>query len=408
MPASGKPAKLISRTSALAGVVAGLRTRLAEAEETLRAIHGGEVDVVVVSATKGMQMFTLEGAEHVYRVLIESMNEGALTLTTNQTILYANQCFARMVKYPLEQVTGGSFLRFLAAADRAALRTRMNRTAKWGSEMQVLLQVGDGSLLPVKISVGEMTKDSSQLVSMGMVVTDMTEAHRTGEMLRALNHRVVHAQEAERSRVALELHDNITQLLCAVLFRSQTLVESLSASDGPARTEAIQLRDLLSQTGEEVERISRNLRPGVLEQLGLVAVLRSAGREFANRTGILVNLTYAELAERSPDTELALYRIFQEALKNVEQHAHARHVFVQLSQPAGAVQLIIKDDGHGFDAGHYPAKQKANRGLGLLGMRERAGYAGGVFTVKSTRRGGTEITVRIPLVSSRPQGTEPR
>lgn len=102
--------------------LAGLRARLAEAEETLRAIRRGEVDAVVVESRQGLQVFTLEGAEHAYRVLIESMNEGALTLTADAVILYANQCFARMVKRPLEQVLGCSFYTFLGAADQAALR----------------------------------------------------------------------------------------------------------------------------------------------------------------------------------------------------------------------------------------------------------------------------------------------
>ena len=99
--------------------------------------------------------------------------------------------------------------------------------------------------------------------TIGMVVTDMTEARRNEELLRALTHRVVQAQEAERGRVALELHDNITQLLCAILVRSQTLADKLPARDGPSKREAMKLREMLGQTAEEVERISRNLRPSV-------------------------------------------------------------------------------------------------------------------------------------------------
>src|ERR1043166_8035014 len=106
-----------------------LRARLAEAEETLRAIRSGEVDAVVVAGKAGPQVFTLQGAEHSYRLLIESMNEGALTLTADKVILYANQCFARMVKCPLEQVMGSSFRRFLSAEDRAALLPLMKQAS---------------------------------------------------------------------------------------------------------------------------------------------------------------------------------------------------------------------------------------------------------------------------------------
>lgn len=392
------------------GELARLRTRLAETEETLRAIRSGEVDAVVGTGRQGLQVFTLEGAGDAYRVLIESMNEGALTLTADKTILYANQCFARMVKCPLEQVIGGSFRRFLSAADRATLRPLMKRAAKSGSKIQVLLQAGDDSRLPVQISIREMARDESNRVTIGMVVTDVTEARRNEEMLRALTNRVVQVQEAERSRVALELHDHITQLLCAILYRCQALVDELSARDGPSLREAMRLRDMLGQTAEEVERITRNLRPGVLDQLGLVAVLQAAGTEFAKRTGVAVELACAPLAVRlSGDTELALYRILQEALKNVEKHARAGRMTVTLTKHDNIVELVIHDDGVGFDPDRHPAGRKGKGCLGLLGMRERAAYVGGVLTVKSGRDAGTEIAVRIPafLAEGRRPGAAP-
>ncbi len=382
------------------GAIAKLRVRLAEAEETLRAIRHGEVDAVVVAGRQGRRVFTLEGAEHAYRLLIESMNEGALTLTGDKMILYANQCFARMVKYPLEQVTGSSFRRFLSAADGAMLRPLMKRTAKTGSKIQVLLHASDDSLLPVQLSIRELSKDDSNRVTIGMVVTDLTETRQIEELLRALANRVVQGQEKERVRVALELHDHITQLLCAILFRCQALVDELSARAGPSLREAMRLREMLGQTAKEVERISRNLRPGVLDHLGLVAVLHATSTEFANRTGVAVKLVCVELPAPLPsDTELALYRIFQEALKNVEQHARARHVTVGLTLPDAFVQLVIGDDGIGFDVHHHAARRRGKRVLGLLGMQERAASVGGGVTVKSGRRAGTEIEVRIPLLA---------
>ncbi|MBI4626941.1 MAG: ATP-binding protein, partial [Verrucomicrobia bacterium] len=323
-----------------------LRARLAEAEETLRAIRTGEADAVVITAKRGPQVFTLEGAGHAYRVLIESMNEGALTLTPDKMILYANQCFARMVKCPL-------------------------------------------------------AKDGLNQAAVSMVVTDMTEARRTVELLRALSQRLLQAQEDERGRVALELHDHITQLLCALVFRSQALAENLPARIGPLKREAMKLRDLLGEAVEEVERISRNLRPSVLDQLGLVAVLRDTCTEFADRTGVPVKVAAAELSERPPaDIELTLYRILQEALRNVEKHARARHVSVRLGQEGAFVQLAIHDDGIGFDPKRLTARRKGEGGLGLLSMRERATYVGGSFKVESVPRSGTEIAVRIPLPAS--------
>ena len=381
-----------------ANELAVVQARLGEAEAALRAIRSGEVDTLVVAGKRGPQVFTLQGAEHAYRLLIESMNEGALTLTADKTILYANQCFARMVRCPLNQVMGGSFRRFISLADRTTLRSLMKRAGHSGSKFQVELLAADGTHLPVQISLRLTAGNGVGRATIGLVVTDQTEARRTEELLRALTHRVVQVQEVERERVALELHDGITQLLCAMQFRSQALVASLAAHDGPATSAAKELRDMAGKTAREVERVSRNLRPSILAQLGLVAALRDAGTEFTERTGVPVKLTCARLTGRlTANGELTLYRILQEALRNVEKHAGAGRVTVNLTQPDAFVQLVIKDDGTGFDPERRPAMRRGKGGLGLLGMRERATYLGGALEVKSVRRAGTEIEVRLPL-----------
>ena len=381
------------------GELAELRARLAEAEETLRAIRNGEVDAVVVRGKAGPQVFTLQGAEHAYRILIESMNEGALTITTDKIILYANQCFARMVKCPLEQVVGSSFRRFLSASDRATLPPLLKQAGQSGSKIQILLKARDGSERPAQISIRRMARNGFKRVTIGMVVTDMTEARRTEALLRALTRRVVQAQEAERGRVALELHDHITQLLCAILVRSQALADQLSARHGPSKAEAIKLRELLGHAAEEVERISRNLRPSILDELGLGAVLRDTGKQFADRTGLSVKLACVQLTARLPaDAELTLYRILQEALNNVEEHARARHVTVRLRQQGALVQLVINDDGIGFAQDHRPAKPKRKGGLGLLSMRERAAYVNGTLEVTSAPSKGTTVLAQVPLM----------
>ena len=375
-----------------------LRGRLAEAEGALRAILAGEVDTVLVAGKQGDQVFTLEGAERSYRVLIESMNEGALTVTVDKTILYANQCFAKMVKCPLEQVTGGSFRRFISAEDRSILRPLLRRPNKSGAKIQILLNAADGSQIPVQISIRPLAKKGFGPALFGFVVTDLTVARRAEELLRTLAHRVVQAQEAERGRVALELHDTITQMLCAVLARSQVLVDKLPARNTQAKVEAVKLHEIIGRTIQEVERITHNLRPSVLDHLGLVAGLRDTSTEFARRTGVAVTLVCARLTPRLPaDTELALYRILQETLKNVETHARARHVTVHLTKQGGFVQLTINDDGIGFDQAHHAAGRKGKGGLGLLGMRERAACVGAVLKITSVPRAGTTIEVNVPL-----------
>jgi signal transduction histidine kinase len=263
--------------------------------------------------------------------------------------------------------------------------------------------------MPAQISIRPLASNGFNRATIGMVVTDMTEARRNEEMLRALSHRLVQAQEAERGRVALELHDHITQLLCAILVRSQALADKLSARDGSSKREAMKLREMLGKTAEEVERISRNLRPSVLDELGLAAVLRETSAEFAKRTGVSVKLACVQLTARLPaDTELTLYRILQEALKNVEKHARARHVTVRLRQQDAFVQLAIKDDGIGFDPDHHPARRKGKGGLDLFSMRERATYVGGALNVKSAPGKGTTVVAQIPLTNRKGGGSRNR
>jgi len=375
-----------------------LRTRLSEAEETLCAIRRGKVDAVMVSGIGGPQVFTLEGAERAYRVLIESMNEGALALTADKVILYANQRFARMVKRPLERVMGNSFCCFLSPEDRKATLKLVKRNNRAASKIQVFLNADDGSRMPVQVSIRPLARKGTRRATMGVVVTDMTEALRTEKMLRALAHRVVQVQEAERGRVALELHDNITQPLCAILVRLQVLANKASSCHRPAEGESARIQAMLGQTVHEVERISRNLRPSVLDQMGLVAVLRDTCNQFGERTGVSLKMDCDGFEWRLPvHTELTLYRILQETLKNVEKHARAARVTVSLRRRTGFVQLVVKDDGVGFDPNHPPGTRTGKGCLGLLGMRERAAYVDGTFEIKSVRHAGTQVEVCIPL-----------
>jgi signal transduction histidine kinase len=155
---------------------------------------------------------------------------------------------------------------------------------------------------------------------------------------------------------------------------------------------------MLGETAKEAERIARDLRPSVLEQLGLAAVLRSTCTEFALRTGVPVKVTCLQMASRQPaEVELALYRILQEALRNVEKHARAIHVTVRLRRVGAVIQLAINDDGVGFETDRRPAGRRAGGGLGLLGMRERANHVGGSLSVKSERRAGTDVVASVPV-----------
>jgi signal transduction histidine kinase len=263
-------------------------------------------------------------------------------------------------------------------------------------ELSVILAVLARSLAVRRLRV-ENVELAHRVAKRTTELEAANQALRTSEeQLRTLADWAVQAQEDERAGLALTLHDNITQLLCAIQIRTQTLLDKLPPNGPATKREATKLRDLVGIAAEEVETISRQLRPGVLEMLGLAAVLRDTGAAFAERTGVGIQLDGVLFTERLPAAiELALYRIYQIALNNVELHAHARNVSLRLEAVGDFIQLSIKDDGIGFESG-APISGRLSSGLGLLRMRERATSVGGSLKIESACNAGTEIEVRIP------------
>ncbi len=237
---------------------------------------------------------------------------------------------------------------------------------------------------------------------------DITEKVRAEEALRALPHRILAAQENERRRVARELHDGVSQLLASVRFRLLAVEGWLhDRADDTLRREVTRAKGHLDGALREVRHISHNLRPRELDDLGLVAAIRTATGELQARSTLRVTCRLAQFRTRlPPDLELALYRIFQEALANVLKHSNARRVEVQLAREAGGVTLVVADDGCGFVPARKPKGRSAGS-LGLVNMRERAEFIGGTCTVKSTLREGTTIEVWAPLQSKRTRSSKP-
>jgi len=268
-------------------------------------------------------------------------------------------------------------------------------------ELSVILAVLARSLAVRRLRV-ENVELAHRVAKRTTELEAANQALRTSEeQLRTLADWAVQAQEDERAGLALTLHDNITQLLCAIQIRTQTLLDKLPPNGPATKREATKLRDLVGIAAEEVETISRQLRPGVLEMLGLAAVLRDTGAAFAERTGVGIQLDGVLFTERLPATiELALYRIYQIALNNVELHAHARNVSLRLEVVGDFIQLSIKDDGIGFES-VAPISGRLSSGLGLLRMRERATSVGGSLKIESACNAGTEIEVRIPNATIR-------
>jgi two-component system sensor histidine kinase UhpB len=229
-----------------------------------------------------------------------------------------------------------------------------------------LLQPGQRILEQGGIEVAELTRAFNEML-------ERLETER-----RESGNRALHAQEAERRRIAGGLHDEVGQVLTGVLLRL----------DDDETKEAVR------QALEEVRRIARELRPEMLEQLGLVSALTELSRKFADASGIRVERSFAtNLPPLSDDSELAVYRVAQESLTNIARHADASRVRIALQPGADSVVLRVIDDGRGIPT---PDPFAHNGHGGLRGMRERALLVGGALAVKRGGEGGVEVRLEVP------------
>jgi two-component system, NarL family, sensor histidine kinase UhpB len=201
--------------------------------------------------------------------------------------------------------------------------------------------------------------------------------------------RAIEAQEAERLRVARDLHDEVGQVLTGVLLQLDALED---ADLETRRRRAEQTRQSVRQALEEVRRIAQELRPQPLEHLGLVSALIELSRRFADQSGLEVERRFArDLPALSPEAELAIYRVAQESLTNVARHAQARRVELTLEPGGGSVVLNVADDGRGM------SEARAENGSGgLRSMREHALLVGGALAITPARGGGVEIRLEVP------------
>jgi len=228
------------------------------------------------------------------------------------------------------------------------------------------------------------------------LIRDLTERKRTEDGLRQLSGRIIEAQEAERQRVARDLHDSVNQLIASAKMRLRGVGESGQLS--PATRERLaRCEVLLLQALEENRRIAHNLRPTDLDALGLAETCRNFCQQFQARTNLVVKTRIARSAERCPPaTELNLFRIVQEAFNNIEKHARAKTVRLQISFRRENLLLKIQDDGRGFDPNAVKPATQGRGGIGLTNIRERAALLGGTCEMVTAPRQGTTINVRVP------------
>ncbi len=344
----------------------------------------------------------LRRSEEQYRLIAENTRDLISLVDLAGRFLYASPSHHSGLGYLPETLTGRELLELVHPEDHEAVRlaweqalqSRESRVA----EVRFLRQSGEYRMF--ESIVNWIFDELGQPQRAVILSRDIMRRKEAEEALRGLPRLIREAQEVERRRVARELHDSVIQILSSVKFRLQAVEEKLLDKDQGAWRDALKAEAHLEKAIQEVRRISRNLRPSELDDLGLAPAVRSLCSEFGERTGVAVELSINKLPQTIPnDIELNLYRIIQEALGNIEKHSRATHVSLQLGREAAHLRAAIRDNGRGFDPHCPPSKKCKPSGMGLVDMRERAAFVGGHYQLHSAPGSGTEIVVEMPLKS---------
>jgi signal transduction histidine kinase len=217
--------------------------------------------------------------------------------------------------------------------------------------------------------------------------------------LRILSSLLLYAEETERKRIAREIHDGIGQSLSAVKFSVENAIEGLRkksiTSDFASLASVI---PLIQQTIEEVRRIVKDLRPSILDDLGILATIAWFCRDFQNiysSVRIEKEITVKE-NEIPASLKTQIFRVLQEAMNNIAKYSQADHVYIGLNKVDNQIVLLIRDNGTGFDVEEVIFEKNSMRGFGLATMRERAEFSGGTFSIESSKGSGTTVRILFP------------
>ncbi len=348
----------------------------------------------------------LTAAQARLEAIVDSAMDAVITVDEAQNIVLFNRAAEQVFRASRAEALGKGLDRFVPQRFRGAHRAHVERFGATGVTSRRMGDVttlwglrADGTEFPLEASISQATEGGRHFYT--VILRDITlraqhedDLRRSQQELRELSARVLEAREEEKTLIARELHDELGQLLTALKMDLSWLRERVAA-DSEVAKKAAEMNAMLDQTVAATRRISADLRPLMLDDLGLADAAAWLVDEFGKRSGIECSYRQSGdgvLDEVSKPVATTMYRALQESLTNIGRHAGAKNAWVMLGMEAGAVSLEVEDDGRGIS----PADIAKSRSLGLKGMRERVAFLGGSFEVTRATRGGTRVRVSVP------------
>ncbi len=359
----------------------------------------------------------LDASQARLAAIVDSAMDAIITVDDHQQIVLFNRAAEQVFRCRREDALGNSLERFLPSRFRNAHRGHIEQFGRTGVTSRRMgdvttlwaVRADQGEEFPIEASISQAIEGERRYYT--VILRDITLRKQYEDQLKErqlelsrLSAQVLEAREEEKTRIARELHDELGQLLTAMKIDLGWVRERIPGADAELAMKAQRMGETLDQTVTSVRRIAADLRPLMLDDLGLTDAAAWLVEDFEKRSGVhceckIVNSTQTEDFERNVAN--TVYRALQESLTNIARHADATQAWVLLRIDTDGIRLEVEDNGRGV----APGDMAKSSSLGLKGMRERVFHIGGSLEVSSTARGGTRVNVRVPLANHPVKGS---
>lgn len=330
--------------------------------------------------------------------LLDSAMDGIISVDDAQRIVLYNRAAEKMFGWTADEVRGQPLDLLIPNRYRGGHGQQVRRfgatgttSRRMGDNTVLYALRKDGSEFPIDASISQLNTPEGKLYT--VILRDVTERVKAREELAAFAAESAGVREQEKSRIARELHDELAQMLTALKMDTIWMRDHLPRDDAAAQEKVAQMLAMLDAAVASTRRIAADLRPLVLDDLGLVAAIEWVAQNFTQRTGVPCRLEVDETLDLGEPYATGVFRIVQESLQNIAKHARATEAVVELKRVGEALVLRVQDNGVGFRTGD-PRKPQS---LGLVGLRERAHLLRGEVRVESVPGAGTRVDARIPV-----------